>query len=91
MANTVGSTPLIITIAEKLGTAVGTIVAKTSDIVEGATKSLQLSAPSPKPQAQKTSRSRNARAPKPKPSTMKKKVARAATGKTCTRKRAAKK
>ena len=89
MANTVGSTPLIITIAEKLGTAVGTIVAKTSDVVEGATKSLQ--GPTPNPRAQKTARSRKARVPKPKPSTMKKKVARAATGKTHTRKRAAKK
>ena len=34
MAKTVDSTPLIVTIAEKLGTAVGTIVAKTTDVVE---------------------------------------------------------
>jgi hypothetical protein len=89
MAKTGGSTPLIITIAEKLGTAVGTIVAKTSDVVEGATKSLQPSAPNPKPQAQKTAGSSKARAPKRKPSTMKKKVARAAKGKTRARKRPA--
>ena len=54
MAKTVDSTPLIVTIAEKLGTAVGTIVAKTTDVVEGATKSLQSPHPSPKPRAKKT-------------------------------------
>jgi hypothetical protein len=89
MAKTGGGTPLIITIAEKLGTAVGTIVAKTSDVVEGATKSLQPSVPNPKPRAQKTARSSKARAPKRKPSTMKKKVTRAAKGKTSTGKRPA--
>ena len=53
MAKTVDSTPLIVTIAEKLGTAVGTIVAKTTDVVEGATKSLQSPRPSPKSRAKK--------------------------------------
>ena len=91
MAKTVDSTPLIVTIAEKLGTAVGTIVAKTTDVVEGATKSLQSSHPSPKPRVKKMPGSRRATAPKRKPSTMKKKVARAAKGKTRTRKRPAKK
>lgn len=91
MAKTVDSTPLIVTIAEKLGTAVGTIVAKTTDVVEGATKSLQSPHPSPKPRAKKTAGSRRATAPKRKPSTMKKKVARAAKSKTRTRKRPAKK
>ena len=53
MAKTGGSTPLIVTIAEKLGTAVGTIVAKTSDVVDGATKSLQPSAPKSQTSGQK--------------------------------------
>ena len=90
MAKTGGSAPLIVSIAEKLGTAVGTIVAKTSDVVEVATKSLQPFAPNPKPQAKKTAGSSKARVPKSKPSTIKKKVARAAKSKTRTRKPPAK-
>ena len=91
MAKPVGNTPLMITIAEKVGAAVGMIVARTSDVVDGATKSLQPPAPSAKPQPKKTAKTRKVKAPKRKAGTIKKKVARPATGTARTGKRSAKK
>ena len=89
MAKPVGSTPLMIAIAERVGTAVGLIVARTSDAVEGATKSLKPAARTAQPK--KTARVRRVRVAKRKTGTIEKKVVRTARSRARTRKRPAKK
>jgi hypothetical protein len=87
MAKPVKNTPLMISIAERVGTTVGLIVAKTTDAVEGATKMVEGAAKSLKPATTRQGK----RVAQPKAGTIRKKAVRAAAATTRKRKRPAKK
>lgn len=90
MAKPVKNTPLMISIAERVGTTVGLIVAKTTGAVEGATKMVEGAANSLKPAKPAPTR-QGKRVAKRKAGTIREKAVRAAAVTTRKRKRPAKK
>ena len=90
MTKTVKSNPLMIAIAEKVGTTVGMIVAKTTDAVEGATRMVGGAAKPIKREKAVPARAPK-RAARRKAGTMKKKAVPAAEATTRKRKRPVKK